>query len=126
VRLFPILDAIPELTLYVGQKNRHYGRTVRHVLGQQKRHERSRPALLRSNYLPGATLRTPLDGQVGEKLLARLQRGHVLVCGALGVHGEKEGPNDDFNHAGGDILNDLGALLVCEFLDFGAVRLDFR
>jgi hypothetical protein len=67
----------------------------------------------------------PLAGQVDEIFLARLERRGVGAGGPFGIHCEPDGPHDNPNDTGGDVLNNLRILLRGERLSPIIVRLNF-
>jgi len=67
-------------------------------------------------------LRAALLSQRGEILLTSLERIHFRSGGASRVHRERIRPDDD--DPGGDILRDLGMILLGELFGLLVVRLD--
>ena len=67
-------------------------------------------------------MRAALLSQRGEILLTSLERIHFRSGGASRVHRERIRPDDD--DPGGDILRDLGMILLGELFGLLVVRLD--
>jgi hypothetical protein len=55
-----------------------------------------------------------------------LQCRHVFAGSTLEIHCEERRPDNEPGYAGADVLDDLPALLVGQFLDADIVAFDFR
>ena len=60
--------------------------------------------------------RATLDRQLSQIFLARLEVRGVLSRGALSIHSEPDGPNDEADDAGRDVLRTLHSFFVGELL----------
>lgn len=69
-------------------------------------------------------MRASLFGECGEILLTGFERIHFGSGRTLRIHREPDRPDDDAHHAGGDVLRDLGVILVGEPFGLDVVRLD--
>jgi hypothetical protein len=69
-------------------------------------------------------LRASLLSESGEILLAGFERVHFGSGRAFRIHSEPDRPDGDTDHAGGDILRDLGVVLLGELFGLEIVGLD--
>ena len=69
-------------------------------------------------------MRASLLGEGGEILLAGFERVHFRSGSAFRIHCEPDRPDDDADHAGSDVLRDLGVVLFGEFLGLEIVGFD--